>query len=154
MTGKVILETKGNLYLRDFSLTQANEIGNIDFYVAAALKRPTQVFLVITDPATNLYDIIELHQAVNNLGNPVFKVPVGQAIRIEKAHAIIKLLVVDNESGTCIFSDPAELYLTTENYKIARETAIVNELGKTVGGYYDAIVTALHEIIEKGEKTE
>lgn len=154
MKSTVVFGSNGKLSLKDFSLTQPTDIGNIDFYVAAALKKPTQVFLIIREAKTGLLDVIELHQTQNQLGNPVFNVPVAQRLKFKQGNATIKLLIVDTETETYHFSGSASAFLTADNYAIARETAIVRELGTNVKTYYDAIVTVLQEVIEKGEKSE
>jgi len=61
MRTSIIYEPNGTLTLRDFSLTQDVDVGDIDFFVAAALKKPTQVFLVLKDTETGLHEIAELH---------------------------------------------------------------------------------------------
>ena len=154
MRTSVTFEANGNLSLRDFSLTQTMDVGDIDFYVPSAIKKPSQVFLIMKDVESGLREVVELHQTISDYNKPVFRLPLTCSLRLTNARVEIKLLVVDVESETMVYSKPVTALLTTQNFKLARETAMVRELSDSVVTYYEAIVKVLQEVIEKGDNAE
>ena len=154
MRPSIMFEKNGGLTLRDFSSTGANDISSIDVYVASATKRQVQVFLYMIDQATGLHEIVELHQGDNGYGKPVFRVPLTYSLRFTNTSVKFKLIVVDVEADTSEVSSWGYSKIKTENYELARETAMVRQLSDSVVKYYEAIVKVLQEVIEKGENAE
>lgn len=155
MQSTVIYEKNGTLRLRDFSATEPTEIGAIDFYVALAAHTSTQVFLILHDLETGLHEVVELKESTNELGRPVFRVPLTYSLRLNKSHVTMQLMILDVVAQTHTLSDLSPtITMSTENYKLAREIAMVNELGSNAKSYYEAIIQALQEIVKKGENAE
>lgn len=154
MQANVIYETNGNLRLRDFSLTKPVDLSEIDFYVGLAAKTQIQVFLILTNADNGIHEIVELKQTENMLGRPVFRIPLTYSLRFDTARVNMQLVIFDVDAQTSEISQSAKAYVSAEKYKVAREIAIVNELGKEVKVYYEAIIKALEDIVKKGEKTE
>ena len=154
MRSSAILEANDKLSLRDFSLTQATDIGDIDFFVPAALKKPSQVFLILKDVETGLREVAELKETLNGYNKPVFRLPLTCSLRLNNARVEMKLLIVDIATDTMSYSTPVTALLSTQNFKLARETSMVRELSDSIVCYYEAIVKVLQEVIEKGDNAE
>lgn len=154
MRPSVMLEKDGGLTLRDFSSKEANDITSIDVYVASATKRQVQVFMHMVDQTTGLHEMVELHKCDNGYGKPVFRVPLTYSLRFTNTSVKFKLIIVDVEADTSEASSWGYAKIKTENYELARETAMVRQLSDSVVKYYEAIVKVLQEVIEKGENAE
>ena len=94
MRPSVSLEKDGGLTLRDFSSKEAADISSIDFYVAAAVKKPIQVFLHMVDRNTGLTEIVELHSTNNGYGKPVFRVPLTYSLRFTNTSVQLKVMAM------------------------------------------------------------
>ena len=154
MRPSVSLEKDGGLTLRDFSSKGATDISSIDFYVALAIKKPIQVFLHMVDQSTGLTELVELHSTNNGYGKPVFRIPLTYSLRFTDTSVQLKLIVIDVEAQTTDVSSSAYARIKTDNYELARETAMVRKLSDSVVNHYEAIVKVLQEVIEKGENAE
>ena len=154
MRPKITQQINGKLELSHFSLTQAVDLESIDFYCFPHNKKPAQVFVFMKDITTGLTEIVELKETVSDYGKPVLRVPLTYSLRIKDAKVEIKIFTLDTESGTGTYSLPEIIYVSTANYKLARETAMVRELSDSVVNYYEAIVKVLQEVIEKGDNAE
>lgn len=155
MQTNVIYERNGTLRLKDFSLVEPNDLSSMDFYVALAAQTETQVFLILKDIESGLHEVVELKECTNALGRPVFRIPLTYSLRLNKSHVQMQLMILDVAAQTHTLSNLSPtVVVSTENYKLAREIAMVNELGTNAKTYYEAIIQALQEIVKKGEKVE
>ena len=155
MQTNVIYEKNGTLRLKDFSLVEPNDLSSMDFYVALAAHTETQVFLILRDTESGLHEVVELQECTNSFGRPVFRIPLTYSLRLNKTHVTMQLMILDVKAQTHTLSDLSPtVVVSTENYKLAREIAMVNELGVKAKTYYEAIIQALQEIVKKGEKAE
>jgi len=84
----------------------------------------------------------------------VFRLPLTCSLRLTSARVELKLLIVDVNADTSEYSKPVICRLTTQNFKLARETSMARELSDSVVKYYEAIVTVLKEVIEKGDNAK
>lgn len=155
MRSNIVLEANGKLSLKNFSLTTPVGIEDLDIYISRALAERVAVYLIIRDVISGMVDIVALEQFTNQFGKPVFRMPIGQQLRINQTTVELKVLIVNMDNGDFSMSDYSSKFkMVTENYQIARETAIVHELSTKVAAYYDAIVKVLQEVVQKGEQTE
>ena len=84
--------------------------------------------------------------------------PLNQTLRITDEFVDMQIMVLDYEASTYHISKTTSLYITTEQYQLARQVFIAQEVGKTVQDCY-AKILALTErntdmyntIVRKGE---
>lgn len=154
MQSYIMCNKDGKLETKNISLTTATDICTVDFYVSASTKIKTQVFLVLKDPSSGLYDVVELAETENSYGRPVFRVPLISSLRLINSRVELQLCILDVDKSTFEMSDKISLVLSTKNYKLLAETAQASNLSREIKAYYEAIVKALKEIVEKGENVE
>lgn len=150
---QITYNPSGSLELRGISYSSPNDIGEIDFYVSFP-KQQFQLFLNIVDKDTGLREVCELHPIENNYSQTCFRVPVTSSFRFHKATTDMSLTIYYPESGTFTESKIVNVPLTTDRFALNRQTALCAELCSSAKGYYEAIIKALQEVIQKGENDE
>ena len=153
MAAKITYTPLGTLEMSGISYSTPNDIGEITFYIPAQ-KQLVQVFLNVVDKTTSLREVCELHSTQDNYGKACYRMPATQDVRFINASAEVSLTLYYPESKTYTESKSVSIPLTTQHYALNRQTALCAELCSSAKGYYEAIIKALQEVIQKGENDE
>lgn len=159
MACNIILGNAGDLRTTQFSFSTVYDIGEVNFYIPTAKANSNQVFLVLKN-SRNLREIVELIRSKNDTQksvNALYKLNINSSIRVGDDEAVeIYLLLINKETDEYSTSSKLKINLSAENYKIARQIKIVEEVNQKVQEYYAKILVLteinqeLYKKIEEG----
>lgn len=156
MSANLIFETTGKLRVTQFNPAVHYDIGELNFYIPTSFGSKVQLYLVIKD-TKNLYEIFELAKAGSSGNNVLYKTPLNQTLRINDEEVSIQFLILDGSNNTYQISDAFRIIINTNNYVLARQVFIAQQIGAKVQDYYAKIVQLttenqqLYEKIQKGD---
>lgn len=102
----------------------------------------------------NLYEIVELAKAKvpSSGGQTLYKLPINQALRINNEQVELSMLLIDLESGEHSRSYPIKISISTENYTLARQVYIAQQVNQKIQDLYIKILALTDENKELYEK--
>lgn len=151
MAANFIFEGPDKLRVTSFSSVVHYNIEDLNFYISSrAFPSQVQVFLILKSQS-GLYEIVELHKAGTSGQNILYKIPINQTLRITDEETIMQIMVLDYNIPTYYLSNTVKINICTNNYKLARQVYIAQEVGATVQDYYAKIIALSEKLLEKGE---
>lgn len=150
MAANFIFEGPDKLRVTSFSSVVQYDIGELNFYISTRFGTRIQVFLVLKNE-TGLYEIVELAKAGVSGQNTLYKLPINQKMRVGNEKVMLSLLILDDSNETYSISPSTQIHITTDNYVLARQVYIAQEVGSAIQDCYARILT-IAEQIEKKEK--
>lgn len=95
----------------------------------------------------NLYEIVELAKAraPQSANHVLFKLPINQTLRINNEYVELRLMLIDLESGISTYSTPIKIMISTENYMLARQVYIAQQINQKVQDLYAKILALTEE---------
>lgn len=147
MSANFIFESPTKMRTTNFSPSITYDIGELNFYVSVKFGSNFQVFLILKNQK-GIYDIVELTKTNTSTGlNVLYKLPINQTLRVNKELVEASLLVLNND-GTYNLSNAIKVFVSTENYALARQVYIAQEVGKSVQDCYSKVLL----LTEKNEE--
>lgn len=147
MSANFIFESPTKIRTTNFSPSITYDIGELNFYVSVKFGSNFQVFLILKNQK-GIYDIVELTKTNTSTGlNVLYKLPINQTLRVNKELVEASLLVLNND-GTYNLSNAIKVFVSTENYALARQVYIAQEVGKSVQDCYSKVLL----LTEKNEE--
>ena len=147
MSANFIFESPTKMRTTNFSPSITYDIGELNFYVSVKFGSNFQVFLILKNQK-GIYDIVELTKTNTSTGlNVLYKLPINQTLRVNKELVEASLLVLNND-GTYNLSNAIKVFVSTENYALARQVYIAQEVGKAVQDCYSKVLL----LTEKNEE--
>ena len=147
MSANFIFESPTKIRTTTFSPSITYDIGELNFYVSVKFGSNFQVFLILKNQK-GIYDIVELTKTNTSTGlNVLYKLPINQTLRVNKELVEASLLVLNND-GTYNLSNAIKVFVSTENYALARQVYIAQEVGKSVQDCYSKVLL----LTEKNEE--
>ena len=158
MACNIIMTDTGSLRATQFNSTATYNIEDINFYIPQTKAINHQIFLMLKNEK-NLYDIVELTKINSNQSgsNILFKVPLKQALRINNENVILNFMLIDSNNSTCSYSQSMKIHIATDNYILARQVYISQQIGQKVQDLYMKILSlteenrSLFQKIQKGD---
>lgn len=152
MAANFIFEGPGKLRTTMFQAAAQYDVGELNFYVAANMGSKLQVFMILKNE-NGLYEIVELTKAGVSGQNILYKLPINQKLRVGNERVSLELLVIDPATGLYHLSGSTHVHVKTDNYMLARQVYIAQEVGAAVQNCY-ARTLALVEEFEKQHKQD
>lgn len=155
MACNLIINESGHIRTTQFSSTTHYDIGEINFYTPSSMASRVQVFLILKNKK-GLYEIIELVRSGTQGTNALYRIPINQALRVNDEEVEVRLLVLNTAADTYILSSPIKMFIHTNNYNIARQIYVAQQIGQTTQAMYSKIVAMteenkkIYENIKKG----
>lgn len=147
MAANFVFESPTKMRTTNFSPSITYDIGELNFYVSVKFGSNFQVFLILKNQK-GIYDIVELTKTNTSTGlNVLYKLPINQTLRVNKELVEASLLVLNND-GTYNLSNAIKVFVSTENYALARQVYIAQEVGKSVQDCYSKVLL----LTEKNEE--
>ena len=147
MSANFIFESPTKMRATNVSPSITYDIGELNFYVSVKFGSNFQVFLILKNQK-GIYDIVELTKTNTSTGlNVLYKLPINQTLRVNKELVEASLLVLNND-GTYNLSNAIKVFVSTENYALARQVYIAQEVGKSVQDCYSKVLL----LTEKNEE--
>ena len=144
MTCNIITNESGHIRTTQFSSTTHYDIGEINFYAPSSMASHAQMFLILKNKK-GLYEIIELVRSGTQGTNALYRIPVNQALRVNDEEVEVRLLILNTAADTYILSSPVNMFIHTNNYNIARQIYIAQQIGSSTQAMYSKIVAMTEE---------
>ncbi len=135
----IILNEDYTLRTTNMSQSKIYDLSDINFFIPNKFNS-CNVFTILTN-SVGLTEIIPLNFIENSNSHKKYKVTYSNSIRVDSGEIEIKIVLVDlNSHEVCISSGNKLICnITVDNYKIARQVAITNELSLLVSDLYKKI---------------
>lgn len=128
-------------------------IENINWCIENSLTRDTDIYAIIQGQKTKLIDVIRLTSVKpQDKNHTAYTIVPGLKIRINNEPVLIKLIILDRNKFQQRITNSISFILITDQYALSRQTAIAQELGLVIQGYYETIVNMYNEL-KKGDTT-
>ena len=150
MAANFIFEGPGKLRVTSFISTAEYDIGELNFYISTKFGSRLQTFLILKSES-GLYEIVELAKAGASGQNILYKLPINQKLRVGNEYVNLQLMILDLTNDLYHLSGETRIHITTNNYALARQVYIAQEVGAAVQDCY-ARILAIAEKLEKNEK--
>ena len=141
--------------LRPIGINKAMKINieNINWCIENSLTRDTEIYAMIFGQKTHLTEIVRLALIKPyDKSHAIYNIVPGLKIRINDEPVCIKLIILDKNQYTQRISNSISFVLLTNDYSLTRQTAIAQELGLVIQGYYKAIANMYNDL-KKGDTT-
>lgn len=147
MAANFVFESPSKIRTTNFSPSTTYDVSELNFYISTKFGSNHQVFLILKNQK-GIYDIVELAKTGASTGlNILYKLPINQSLRVNKELVQVSLLIL-NSDGTYYLSDSVKAFISTENYMLARQVYIAQEVGRTVQDYYTRTVATAEKTQE------
>lgn len=135
----IILNEDYSLRTTKMSQSELYDLSDINFFIPNKFNS-CNVFTILTN-SVGLTEIIPLNFIENSHSYKKYKVIYSNSIRVDSGEIEIKIVLVDSNSHEVCISSGNKLIcnITVDNYKIARQVAITNELSLSVYELYKKI---------------
>lgn len=146
MACNFILGDSGTIRTTQFNASTQYNIEDINFYIPTGKAERNQIFLVLKNER-NLYEIVELTRSkgAQSGTNVLYKLPLNQALRVNNEQVVLSLMLIDLTSGEFVYSSTLKVKISTENYQLARQVYISQQVGQKVQDLYIKIVGLTEE---------
>lgn len=135
----VILNEDYTLRTTKMSQSESYDLSDINFFIPNKFNS-CNVFIVLIN-SVGLTDIVPLNFIENIHSYKKYKITYSNSIRVDSGENEIKIVLVDSNGREVYISsgDKVICNITVDNYKIARQVAITNELSLSVYELYKKI---------------
>ena len=135
----IILNEDYSLRTTKMSQSEIYDLSDINFFIPNKFNS-YNVFAILTN-SVGLTEIIPLNFIENSHSYKKYKVTYYNSIRVDSGEMEIKIVLVDSNSHEVYISSGNKVFcnITVDNYKIARQVAITNELSLSVQELYKKI---------------
>lgn len=147
----VIVDAKPTMRAIGINGSSQVNIEEVEWCLENSLTKDTDVYAIIQGRKSHLYDIVRLvgGQPYDKL-HTIYKIYPDQNLRINDEQVLVKLMILDRGKTGQRTTNSIAFILETDNYALARQTAIAHELGLTLDRYYEALTLMLNEL-KKGD---
>ena len=126
-------------------------IEEIDWCLENSLTRNTDVYAILQGQKSRLYEIVRLVAGQPyDKTHTIYRIYPEQNLRINNEQVLVRLMILDRGRSGQRTTNSIAFILTTEQYELARQTAIAHELGVSIEAYYKSIVNMYNEL-KKGD---
>ena len=135
----IILNEDYSLRTTKMSQSEIYDLSDINFFIPNKFNS-YNVFAILTN-SVGLTEIIPLNFIEIVISYKKYKVTYSNSIRVDSGEMEIKIVLVDSNSHEVYISSGNRLIcnIAVDNYKIARQVAITNELSLSVYELYKKI---------------
>ena len=135
----IILNEDYSLRTTNMSQSKIYDLSDINFFIPNKFNS-CNVFTILTN-SVGLTEIIPLNFIENSHSYKKYKVTYTNSIRVDSGVVEIKIILIDLNNRDIFISCGDRLFcnIAVENYKIARQLAITNELNTTIHELYKKI---------------
>lgn len=135
----IILNEDYTLRTTKMSQSESYDLSDINFFIPNKFNS-CNVYVVLIN-SVGLTDIIPLNFIENSHSYKKFKITYSNSIRVDSGEIEIKIVLVDSNGREVYISSGDKLIcnIAVDNYKIARQVAITNELSLSVYELYKKI---------------
>lgn len=135
----VILNEDYTLKTTKMSQSELYDLSDINFFIPNKFNS-CNVFVVLIN-SVGLTDIVPLNFIENSNSYKKYKITYSNSIRVDSGKVEIKIVLVASTSREVYISSGDKLIcnIAVDNYKIARQVAITNELSSSVYELYKKI---------------
>ena len=145
MACNIIMGESGTLRTTQFSATTQYNIDDMNFYIPKIKAEASQVFLILKNDR-NLYEIVELVRSRSAQGtNLLYKLPLKQALRVNNEQVVLSLMLIDTQTGEYSYSTQLKAKISTDNYLLARQVYIAQQVGQKVQDLYVKVLGLTEE---------
>ena len=121
-----------------FNKEETYELSDINIYIPND-QNHTNAYIILKNQQ-GIYDIIPIEFFERTATHRKYKITYNNPIRIGSGDVEVKLLLMDvNKNYSSIISGDLVCSVNIDNYRIAYQTIISEQLGKTVAKTYDKI---------------
>ena len=121
-----------------FNKEEVYELSDINIYIPNE-QNHTNAYIILKNQQ-GIYDIIPIELAEKTTTHKKYRITYTNPIRISSGEVEIKVLLLDvNKNYSSIISGDLVCSVNIDNYRIAYQTIISEQLGKTVAKTYDKI---------------
>lgn len=134
----IIMNKDCTLRTTKFNRDNTYELSDIDVYIPNDFNY-TNLYIVLVSKL-GVYDIVPIEFFERTATHRKYKITYNNPIRISSGDVEVKLLLMDvNKNYSSIISGDLVCSVNIDNYRIAYQTVISEQLGKTVAKTYDKI---------------
>lgn len=135
----VILNEDYTLKTTKMSQSESYDLSDINFFIPNKFNS-CNVFVVLIN-SVGLTDIVPLNFIENSNSYKKYKITYSNSIRVDSGEIELKIVLVDSNGREIYISSGDKLIcnIAVDNYKIARQVAITNELSSSVYELYKKI---------------
>lgn len=121
-----------------FNKEEIYELSDINIYIPNDQKH-TNAYIILKNQQ-GVYDIIPVELAERTTTHKKYRITYTNTIRISSGEAEIKVLLLDIENNySSIISDNLICNINIDNYKIAHQTVISEQLCNSIKSMYEKI---------------
>lgn len=121
-----------------FNKEETYELSDINIYIPNDQKH-TNAYIILKNQQ-GIYDIIPIELVEKTTTHKRYKITYTNPIRIPSGEIEIKVLLLDIENNySCIISDNLICNINIDNYRIAYQTVISEQLGNSIKTMYEKI---------------
>lgn len=147
----IILNKDCTLRITKFNRDNTYELSDIDFYIPNELNY-SNLYVILTSKL-GVYDIIPIELFERTATHRKYKITYNNPIRINSGDVEVKLLLIDvNKNYSSIISNDLVCSVNIDNYRIAYQTVISEQVSNNVAKTYDKIKKLTEMNIEIYEK--
>lgn len=147
----IILNKDCTLRITKFNRDNTYELSDIDFYIPNELNY-SNLYVILTSKL-GVYDIIPIELFERTATYRKYKITYNNPIRINSGDVEVKLLLIDvNKNYSSIISNDLVCSVNIDNYRIAYQTVISEQVSNNVAKTYDKIKKLTEMNIEIYEK--
>lgn len=139
--------------LRPISINAHTEVNidEIDWCVNIALTRDAEVYAILQGQKSKLTDIVRLApMQPYDKNHIVYRIIPNTNLRVNDELVYARLLILKKGQSGLTTTNSIAFVIETDNYALARQVAVAQDLGLAVETYYKAIVEMYNEL-KKGE---
>lgn len=146
MAANFIFEGPDRLRVTSYSAVAHYDVGELNFYISTKFGQKLQVFMILKNES-GLYEIVELTKAGASGQNILYKLPINQRLRVGNEKVQLSILVLNDD--LYYISQPTNIQITTDNYVLARQVYIAQEVGSVVQDCYARTLALVEQLNEK-----
>lgn len=158
MACNLIMGESGTIRTTQFNASTQYNIEDINFYVPQSKATGYQIFLIIKS-SKNLYEIVELVRSKGSQSgtNVLYKLSLKQPLRVTNDQVILSLMLIDTQTGEYTYSTSIKAKISTDNYILARQVYISQQVSQKVQDLYIKVLglteenRELYKKIKEGE---
>ena len=129
-------------------------IDQIDWCIENSLTRDTEIYAIVQGQKNKLYDIVRLAPIKPyDKNHTIYNIVPGYSLRVNEEQVLLKLLILSKNKFEQRITNSIAFVILTKDYALIRQTAIAQELGLVIEGYYRAIVSMYNEL-KKGDTSD
>ena len=139
--------------MRPIGITGSSQVSleEIEWVIENSLTRNTDIYAIIQGQKSHLNEIIRLNPvAPYDKLHTTYKVYPEQRIRLNDEQVMMRLLILDHGRSAQRTTNSIAFIMETDNYELARQVAVAQDLGLAIEAYYKSIAFMYNEL-KKGD---